>query len=66
MKKIQKGNDEEIIAYVDKANERLRKRYHDLVIHNMKSPNKAKCAIARELACFILGMMANNIHTVLV
>ena len=30
------------------------------------SLHKAKCAIARELACFIWGMMTNNIHTVLV
>ena len=66
LKKRQKGNNEEIIAYADKANERLRKRYRHLVIHNMKSSNKAKCAIARELACFIWGMMTNNIHTVLV
>lgn len=66
LKKRQKGNNEEIIAYADKANERLRKRYRHLVTHNMKSPNKAKCAIARELACFIWGMMTNNIHTVLV
>ena len=66
LKKRQEGNVEEVIAYADKANERLRKRYHHLVIHNMKSPNKAKCAITRELACFIWGMMTDNIHTVLV
>lgn len=40
LKKRQEGNVEEVIAYADKANERLRKRYHHLVIHNMKSPNK--------------------------
>lgn len=65
LKKRQEGNDEEVIAYADKGNERLRKRYHYLIHHNMKSPNKAKTAIARELTCFIWGMMTGNIHTVL-
>lgn len=65
LKKRQEGNSEEIIAYADKANDRLRKRYAHLVFHNMKSPNKAKTAIARELSCFIWGMMTGNIHTVL-
>lgn len=65
LKKRQEGNTEEVIAYADKANERLRKRYRHLVLHNMKNHNKAKTAIARELACFIWGMMTGNIHTVL-
>lgn len=65
LKKRQEGNSEEIIAYADKANDRLRKRYAHLVFHNMKSPNKTKTAIARELSCFIWGMMTGNIHTVL-
>ena len=49
----------------DKANERLRKRYTRLVLHNMKNTNKAVVAVARELACFIWGMMTGNIHTAL-
>ena len=61
----QSGNTEEIIAYADKANERLRKRYYRLVIHNKKCPNKASTAVARELACFVWGMMTGNIHTTL-
>lgn len=65
LKKRQEGNTDEVIAYADKANERLRKRYRHLVLHNMKNHNKAKTAIARELACFIWGMMTGNIHTVL-
>jgi transposase len=61
----QSGNTEEIIAYADKANERLRKRYYRLVNHNMKCPNKANTAVARELACFVWGMMTGNTHTVM-
>lgn len=65
LKKRQEGNTPEVIAYADKANERLRKRYYHLVLHNKKMHNKAVTAVARELACFIWGMMTNNIHTVL-
>lgn len=63
--KRQSGNTEETIAYADKANERLRKRYFHLVLHNKKHANKATIAVARELACFVWGMMTGNIHPVL-
>ena len=65
LKKRQKGCEEAVIAYADKANERLRKRYYKLVLTNKKSHNKAVTAVARELACFIWGMMTGNIHTAL-
>ena len=65
LKKRQEGNTAEVIAYADKANERLRKRYLTLVLRNRKPHNKAVTAVARELACFIWGMMTGNIHTVL-
>ena len=65
LKKRQEGNAPEVIAYADRANERLRKRYMRLVLHNRKNHNKATVAIARELACSISGMMTGNIHTVL-
>lgn len=61
----QSGNTEETIAYADKANDRLRKRYYRLVLHNKKCVNKANTALARELACFVWGMMTGNTHTVL-
>ena len=61
----QSGNTEQVIAYADKANERLRKRYYHLVIHNKKHANKANTAVARELACFVWGMMTGNIHPAL-
>lgn len=61
----QRGNTEEIIAYADKANVRLRKRYYHLVNRNKKCANKANTAVARELACFVWGMMTGNTHTAL-
>ena len=61
----QSGNTEEVIAYADKANMRLRKRYYHLVNRNKKCANKANTAVARELACFVWGMMTGNTHTAL-
>ena len=61
LKKRQDGNPAEVIAYADKANERLRRRYYQLILRNKKQSNVAKIAIARELACFIWGMMTENI-----
>ena len=57
----QNGNPPAVIAYADKANDRLRRRYHRLVLKNGKNTNVAKAAIARELACYIWGMMTDNI-----
>ena len=56
----QKGNDPAMIAYADKANERMRRKYYRM-IHKDKQRNTAVTAIARELACFIWGMMTDNI-----
>ena len=61
LKVRQTGNTPEVIAYADKANERLRRKYYRMVLSHRKSPNVAKVAIARELSCFILGMMTGNI-----
>ena len=60
LKARQSGNPTEVIAYADKANERLRRKYYKMVL-NGKNRNTAKTAIARELACFVWGMMTNNI-----
>lgn len=49
------------IAYADKANERLRRRYYKMVLGKSKKPNVAKTAIARELACFMWGMMTDHV-----
>ena len=56
----QNGNAAEVIAYADKANTRLRSRYYRLIRHGKKR-NVAVAAIARELACFVWGMMTDNI-----
>ena len=61
LKKRQKGNTPEVIAYADRGSERLRRKYVHLVLHNRKPSNIAKIAVARELACFIWGMMTDHI-----
>ena len=55
----QKGNDPKVIAYADKANERLKRKFYRLTYNNTKR-NVAITAVARELACFIWGMMTGN------
>ena len=60
LKARQSGNPPEVIAYADKANERLRRKYYKMIRHGKKK-NVAVTAVARELACFIWGMMTDNI-----
>ena len=62
MRKRQNGNSPEVIAYADKANIRLRRKYYKY-IQRGKKRNVAVTAIARELACFVWGMMTDNIIT---
>lgn len=61
LKKRQEGNTPEVIAYADRGSERLRRKYNHLVLNNKKPTNIAKIAVARELACFIWGMMTDHI-----
>lgn len=56
----QNGQPAGVIAYADKANTRLRSKYYRMIRHGKKK-NVAVAAIARELACFIWGMMTGNI-----
>lgn len=56
----QSGQSAEVIAYADKANTRLRSKYYKMIRHGKKK-NVAVAAIARELACFVWGMMTGNI-----
>jgi transposase len=58
--KRQKGNSAKVIAYADRANERLRRKYYQMILRG-KSSNVAKTAVARELACFMWGMMTGRI-----
>lgn len=60
LKARQNGMPSEVIAYADKANERFRRKYYRL-IKKGKPRNIAVTAIAREMACFIWGLMTDNI-----
>lgn len=60
LRQRQNGNPVNVIAYADKANTRMRSRYYKFIRHGKKR-NVAVAAIARELACFIWGMMTDNI-----
>ena len=61
LKARQSGNTSQIIAYADKANERLRRKFYKMVLNKGKKHNVAATAIARELACFMWGMMTDNV-----
>ena len=56
----QNGNPTEVIAYADRANARMRAKYYRMIRHEKKH-NVAVAAIARELACYVWGMMTDNI-----
>ena len=58
--KRQEGQDPKVIAYADKCRMRLRNKMFRLEMRG-KLPNVASTAAARELACFVWGMMTDNI-----
>ena len=49
----------EVVAYADRANERLKRKFYKIMFHSKR--NIATTAVARELSCFIWGMMTGNI-----
>lgn len=55
----QAGNEPKVIAYADKANERLKRKFYRIMFRSKR--NIAITAVARELACFIWGMMTDNV-----
>lgn len=61
LKQRQQGNPPEVIAYADKANERLRRRFYKMTLSKGVNRNVATTAIARELSCFIWGMMTGHV-----
>ena len=61
LKARQSGNPPEVVAYADKANQKLRRKYYKMIRHSKKK-NVTVTVIARELACFIWGMMTDNIR----
>lgn len=60
LKKRQEGNTQKVIAYADKANERLKRRFFKFVKQEKKY-NVIATAVARELACFVWGMLNNKV-----
>lgn len=61
LRRRQSGNDPKVIAYADKANERLRRKFYRMTLKNNTQRNIAVTAIARELACFMWGLMTDNV-----
>ena len=61
LKQRQQGCSAEVIAYADKANERLRRRFYKMTLNKGINRNVATTAIARELACFMWGVATGNI-----
>lgn len=61
LKQRQQGCSADVIAYADKANERLRRRFYKMTLNKGVNRNVAITAIARELACFMWGMATGNI-----
>lgn len=60
LRQRQEGNAPDVIAYADKGNERLRRKFYRMVLRHNKKHNVAVAAVARELACFIWGMMTEH------
>lgn len=58
LKARQTGCPTQIVAYADKANERLQRKFYRIALRSKR--NIAKTAVARELACFIWGMMTEH------
>ena len=59
----QAGQDPDVIAYADRGTARIKKKFISLR-ESGKATNVAKAACARELACFIWGMMTGNYDSV--
>lgn len=59
----QSGNPAEVVAHADKATTLLRSKYYKMICHGKKK-NVVVSAIARELACFVWGVMTGNIHII--
>lgn len=61
LKQRQKGQPEEVVRYADRANERMKAKFARMRLLHEKAWNVAVTAIARELACFMWGMMTGRI-----
>lgn len=61
LKKRQEGNSKEVIDYADRSRIRLTKKYQRMMFRGVKY-NKITTALARELTCFVWGMMTEHIY----
>lgn len=61
IKARQIDQDVQTVTYADRATERLMRKFRMLIMKG-KERNKAITAIARELACFIWGIMTDNLE----
>jgi len=59
LKERQAGVDPKVVAYADRANERLKRKCYRIMFNSKR--NIAITAVARELACFMWGMMTDNV-----
>lgn len=60
LKARQQGNSPQVIAYADRANDRLKRKYIRIALRS--SSAIAKTAVARELACYVWGLMTDHIQ----
>ena len=49
-----------IVAYADRATDRVKRKRSAMIFRGI-NVNMATTAAAREMACFIWGMMTNNV-----
>jgi transposase len=61
LKGRQNGNPPEVIEYADKANERLRRKFYRMTLKNGIKRNVATTAVARELSCFMWGLITDTV-----
>ena len=59
LKERQKDMPKDVVAYADKATNRCQRKYQRMMFKG-KNSNQAVAAVARELCCFIFGMMTGH------
>jgi len=59
LKARQAGVEPKVVAYADRANERLKRKCYRIMFNSKR--NIAVTAVARELGCFMWGMMTDNV-----
>jgi transposase len=60
LRKRREGQPDWVVRLADKAQQRLYRRFHRLVLTNRKAPQQAVVAVARELAGFVWAALHPN------